>query len=90
MHMEDGSTLIKIKGCKQQALRAITFDDFEKLLFTGAAYKTGTQVKFYRSLSTGTISVTDTVYTLMVSDNKRALIFVDAKFAYTKPLFLKE
>jgi hypothetical protein len=86
----DGSTLIKVKGSKSHINKAITFEDFEKLLFKGATYKTGTQEKFYRSMSEGTISVTDILYTLKVSENKRALIYQDAKFVNTKPLILQE
>lgn len=79
--------LIKIKGAKKD--HGLVYDDFEALLFAKSEHAISTE-KWYRSFTNSTISIKKTLYTLKVTESKRALIYTDHRFVYTKPFVVKD
>lgn len=80
----DGYEYTKVKGLKD----SITFDELKPILKKGECIKLS-QDKWYKDIGQSHITVKDEVYTLMVTDNKRELIFNnDNIFVDTKPLKL--
>lgn len=82
---KDGSFKLKIKGSKNNS--EVSFADLENLLYKESNLKLN-QEKWYRSFSQSTINIRKTLYTLKVTENKRALIYTNNKFCYTKPFIL--
>jgi len=75
---------IRIKGLKNP----ITYQELEPLLFKNKYFKIN-QEKWYKDISKGNITIKNEVYTLMITDNKRKLIFDNNnKFINTTPLIL--
>jgi hypothetical protein len=83
--LENGTTKFKIKGSKNNF--GLKFTDIENLLYKESSF-TIKQEKWYKSLSQSTINVRNTLYTLKVTENKRALIYLDNQFVYTRPFLL--
>lgn len=80
----DGYEYTKVKGLKE----SITFDELKTILKKGESIKL-TQEKWYKNIGEAHISVKDEIYTLMLTDNKRELIFNNNNvFVDTKPLKL--
>jgi hypothetical protein len=80
-----GKDLIKVKGSKKG--HGLTFKDFEGLLHK-ETMKVINQEKWYRMFQRGTINIKKVLYTLKVTENKRALVYRDKIFVYTKPFVL--
>lgn len=74
-------TIIKIKGLKNP----LEFEKLELLLNKGYKEEVS-QEKWYRDISTGSITISNEVYSLMITENKRKLIYIDGKFKSTEPL----
>lgn len=83
----DGSTKFKIKGSKSTF--GLKFENLEELLYRESVLKIA-QEKWYRSFTNSTINIRKTLYTLKVTENKRALIYTNGKFVYTKPFVLNK
>lgn len=81
----DGSTKLKIKGSKDNS--QVSFAELENLLYKESNLKLN-QEKWYRSFAKSTINIRETLYTLKVTENKRALVYTNNKFVYTKPFVL--
>jgi hypothetical protein len=62
--------LVKIKGLKNP----ISFDEMKSLLIKNSKLPIN-QEKWYRSISDGGITIKDEIYTLMLTENKRKLIY---------------
>ena len=78
--------LVKVKGLKNP----IKFDDLKSLLYKDSYLKTHNE-KWYKSLSQGSITIRDEIYTLSVTENKRELIRdKDNIFIDTKPIIVNE
>jgi hypothetical protein len=78
LELEDGNTIFKIKGLKQESIRKfVTLKDLEALLTRNRTIKIN-QSKWYRCLTKSTISILETIYTLQQTANKRQLIYDEA------------
>lgn len=77
---------IKIKGLKN----SISFKKLSSLLFKDKKLKIP-QDKWYKHISKGEINIKQEVYTLMITDNKRKLVFNENnEFVDTLPLTLQD
>lgn len=86
----DGQEIIKIKGVTHKVSSNIHFDDLELLLHEDAN-RVFTQQKWYKSLIKGEITITDVLYNLKITSNKRKAIYnVDKVFSRTEPLHYDE
>jgi hypothetical protein len=81
---DDGQEIIKVKGIKQDALSGLHIEDLENLLQKDST-KEFTQDKWFKSLTTGTISVKDVAYNLKATSNKRESIYENDIFEATMP-----
>lgn len=82
-----GVDVIKIKGSKSG--HGLTFSDFIKLLVKNYSISIR-QEKWNKNISLSTIFVKDSPYNLKITDNKRAIIWLNNKFANTKPYKLNK
>jgi|SRR5882672_552883 len=79
------SEYVKIKGLNHP----ISFDEISSLLVKDSKLEIS-QDKWYRDMSVGQVSIKKDIYTLIVTDNKRKLIYdLNNKFIGTEPLLLK-
>lgn len=62
----------------------IHINDLEQLLIKDSS-RVFNQHKWYKSLIKGEINITDILYNLKVTSNKRNVIYVDGIFNSTKP-----
>nr|QWO71398.1 DNA polymerase [Termitomyces sp. T32] len=75
---------VKIKGLKNP----ITFEEMKPLLFKDQSVEIN-QEKWYRNISSGNINIKQEIYTLMINNFKRKLIYNSQnKFIDTSPLYL--
>nr|YP_009690259.1 DNA polymerase family B [Porodaedalea pini]QEG57039.1 DNA polymerase family B [Porodaedalea pini] len=75
---------VKIKGLKNP----ISFDEMKPLLNKGDSLQIN-QEKWYKHINEGLITVKNEIYTLMLTDNKRELLFTaDGIFTDTNPYVL--
>jgi DNA polymerase family B len=80
----NGNEVIKIKGLANESLSDIHVSDLELLLIKDSS-KTFTQNKWFKNLVEGEISVLQQAYTLKVTSNKRAPIYINNILSNTKP-----
>nr|YP_009690175.1 hypothetical protein PPIT_000072 [Porodaedalea pini]QEG56955.1 hypothetical protein PPIT_000072 [Porodaedalea pini] len=66
----DGKEIVKVKGVKD----TIQYSDLKSLLVKDSSFAIN-QEKWYREINSSQIVVEDEIYTLMVTDNKRTLIY---------------
>ena len=81
----EGNEVIKIKGVTDEITSNIHINDLEYLLILDAN-KVFSQHKWYKSLMGGSITITDVLYNLKVTSNKRNAIYVDGVFNSTEPV----
>lgn len=81
---KDGDEIIKVKGLTSKALQGLHIQDLDALLSLDSM-KEFTQEKWFKSVTAGTINVTDVAYSLKVTNNKRQGIYVDNLFVDTIP-----
>jgi len=81
--MEDGKELSKVKGYS----KAVSFNDLKQLLLKDKTL-TLNHDKWFRSFAEGTIQIKETLYNLVISKNKRQIIYKNNKFVNTKPIRL--
>jgi len=82
----DGSTVVKAKGVNVP----IAYSQLKSLLSANNKSLSISQEKWFRDFEAGTINVKETIYTLMVTANKREVIFnEEGKFVNTKPYNVK-
>jgi hypothetical protein len=86
---EYGTEIIKVKGVSKTLLAGIQVLDLEDLIVKDST-KEFTQEKWFKKVLLGEISVTDVAYTLKVTSNKRAPIYIDNIFENTKPFYYDE
>ena len=67
----DGNEIIKVKGVTHEIASGLTLNHLEELLVKDSA-KEFTQTKRFKKVIEGEITVSDIVYTLKVTSNKRA------------------
>jgi hypothetical protein len=77
--------IVKVKGVKDP----ITFKDLKKILKKGAKLDI-MQEKWKRDISTSSILITPSPYTLSLNNNKRQLLFKKGKLVGTSPIILKD
>ena len=77
--------LTKVKGLKNP----VSFSELKSLLEKNKNI-TVSQEKWYKNIELGHISIKNELYNLIVTENKRELIFKDNLFIDTKPLIIKE
>lgn len=80
----DGTETIKIKGVTSDVTSNININDLEKLLIKDSS-KVFNQNKWYKSLIKGNIHITDVLYNLKVTSNKREAVYFEGIFDGTKP-----
>jgi hypothetical protein len=85
----DASEVIKIKGVTDEVSANIHINDLELLLIQDSS-RVFNQDKWYKSLIKGEINITDVLYNLKVTSNKRNTIYVDNIFTNTEPLHYDE
>ena len=74
--------ITKVKGLKNK----IKFNDLKPLLIKNNSIKLN-QEKWFKNIGQGNISIKDEIYTLMLTENKRELIFDNNNiFIETKPI----
>lgn len=84
--LTDDYEYVKIKGLKNP----IQFKELKPLLFKGSKLEV-TQEKWYSDISNGKFNIKDEIYTLMVTDNKRKLLYNSENIFYdTVPLRLEK
>jgi hypothetical protein len=71
--------IIKAKGLHKNAIQNLKISDLEQLLVKDSS-KLLSQSKTFKSLFDANISMSDTIYTLKVTSNKREAIYVDRIF----------
>jgi DNA polymerase type B, organellar and viral len=81
----EGNEVIKIKGVTDEITSNIHINDLEYLLILDAN-KVFSQHKWYKNLIGGNIKITDVLYNLKVTSNKRSAIYVDGVFNNTEPI----
>jgi DNA polymerase type B, organellar and viral len=77
--------IIKIKGAKKN----VKFEDMKSLLIKDNKLLIEHQ-KWYKNISNRTIFIRDELYSLMVTGNKRQLIYKNNKLVGTKPFIINE
>lgn len=77
--------IVKVKGVKDP----IAFEDLKKILKKGAKLDI-MQEKWKRDISTSSILITPSPYTLSLNNNKRNLLFKNGKLNDTSPIILKD
>jgi hypothetical protein len=85
----DGNETIKIKGVTDEMSSDIHINDLELLLIQDSS-RVFNQQKWYKSLIKGEIIITDLLYNLKVTSNKREAIYVDNIFHNTEPFYYDE
>ena len=88
---EDGQEIVKVKGITSQALidQEINFDTIANLLIQDSTREFN-QEKWYKSITQGTITVSDIAYTLKATSNKRQAVYIDGIYENTIPYFYDE
>jgi hypothetical protein len=85
----NGVETIKIKGVTEEISSNIHFKDLEDLLVQDSS-KVFNQHKWYKSLIQGNIKISDVLYNLKVTANKRQVVYVDGVFTRTEPMHYKD
>ena len=85
----EGNETIKIKGITNEITSTVHINDLEQLLYQDAN-RVFNQHKWYKSLVQGNIRITDVLYNLKVTSNKRGLVYNDGIFNNTEPLNYEE
>jgi hypothetical protein len=71
-------------------INPISVEELKILLYKGKTLPIN-QEKWYKSLSEGSIKISDEIYTLAVIENKRELIYNETnKLINTKPIIIYE
>jgi hypothetical protein len=84
VNIENNEEIIKIKGAKKK----ISFNNLTSLLKKDEKYFIN-QEKWYKNLSEGQIKIINEIYTLMITSNKRKLIFDKNNYLIeTRPLII--
>lgn len=81
--LEDDNKIVKIKGSKN---KNVTLDQLKGLLFKDSELKLN-QEKWFRSLSSSSINIIESIYTLN-TDNKREFVYKGGEIIDTKPIEL--
>jgi len=81
LETRDNKIIYKVKGLKHEI--ELSKNDFKALLYKDN-YLVKSQVKWFRHIDQGNISVIEQLYTLKVTDNKRKLIYKNNKLVGTK------
>lgn len=82
-----GKYLVKIKGSKIK--EGLNISVLDNLLFKGSS-KPITHIKWYKSFTNSTVNIIEILYTLKHTENKRAIVYLNNKFAYTVPFVIKD
>jgi hypothetical protein len=78
----------KVKGLREEGMNELTFNDFYKLLFKNEKIEIN-NTKWFKSLTQGTLTIQNQIYTLTKTDTKREFIYdKDNKLIATKAIVL--
>jgi hypothetical protein len=86
---ENGNEIVKVKGVAKEHLKDFHIQDLEQLLFKDAS-KEFVQSKWFKKVLEGDITINEVAYTLKITSNKRAAIYIDDIFENTKPFNYNE
>ena len=82
--IEEGNQIAKVKGYRNP----VKVEELEKILKKDYKIEYN-QEKWFRNFTDGTITIKDQIYTIMITNNKRQIIFNDKNiFTDTKPLHI--
>lgn len=84
---DSGNKVIKVKGITNAS--NLHLQDLENLLLENST-KSVTQEKWYKKVIEGEITIQEMAYTLKVTSNKRAPIYINGVFEDTKPFNYKD
>lgn len=79
---EDNKEIIKVKGLRHDVISKLRFSDFEALLIKDFS-REFIQEKWFTSITKSEISISDVIYTLKTTSNKRELIYENGVFNNT-------
>jgi hypothetical protein len=85
----EGLEIIKVKGVHHDVSSNIHINDLEHLLIEDSS-RLFSQEKWFKKLIEGEIQVTDVIYTLKATSNKREAIYIDKIYDGTKPYYYNE
>jgi len=80
----DGVETIKVKGISPEVVKELHVSDLDHLLIKDSN-RIFTQEKWYKKVIEGEINIKDVAYSLSVTNNKRAPIYINNIFEDTKP-----
>ena len=84
----DNRQIIKIKGLTKKSIANLNIEDIESLLYKNS-YMEIPNIKWFKSISNGNITIKDQLYSLKVTANKRILIYdSNEKLINTKPIII--
>src|ERR1700712_4979997 len=82
--LADGKEFTKVKGFKNN----VKYEELKSLLDKDNNSLKLDQDKWFRSLENGTITISNQLYTLRATENKRKLVYVDNKLIKTIPFII--
>ena len=80
----DNKEVIKIKGITSDVASSFKFNVLSCLLYEDST-RVVTQQKWFKSFVDGSITISDMIYTLRVTSNKRRAVFIKGVFEKTQP-----
>lgn len=81
--LENGKELTKVKGFKN----TVSYPELKSLLDQNSKLELN-QNKWFKSISEGSITVRNSLYTLVATENKRRLVYKNNKIVGTKPFVI--
>ena len=75
------------KKLKEESLKNLSLQDFENLLSANFAVDLK-HTKFFKKANT--LNLSEILYNLKITENKRAIVYINDKATYTKPFILQE
>ena len=83
----DGKEVIKVKGLTAEIQNQLSVDILEDLLYKDSS-REFTQEKWFKQIIEGKITISDIIYTLKVTSNKREPVYNNNMLIDTKPIYL--
>ena len=78
-----------MKGLKEEFTKNLNLQHFEDLLFAKSELELK-QNKLFRDDKKHTLNLSVVIYKLKMTENKRAIIYLENRAVYTKPFILNE
>ena len=85
----EGEEIIKIKGVGSEVIKNVHLKDLENLLIEDSS-RVYSQEKWIKNYQEGKITIKDVAYTLKITSNKRAPIYIEGVYNNTEPLHYQD